>query len=111
MKDKISLSPTPIGAEGDDVTTWALPEGAIARLGRGGDVNLTSSFHLMGSILLSATPSDSGYMISQRYPQSHSGRQNAAWLVPSPFHITVNGLPQAIQIEFLKCWMSRMARA
>ncbi len=36
MEDKESVVPAPIGASGDDVTTWALPEGAIARLERGG---------------------------------------------------------------------------
>ncbi len=35
MKKKKLVTPAPIGAAGDDVTTWALPEGAIARLGRG----------------------------------------------------------------------------
>ncbi len=35
MKNKNLVVPAPIGAKGDDVTTWALPEGAIARLGRG----------------------------------------------------------------------------
>ncbi len=40
MKDKNLVVPAPVSAKGDDVTTWALPEGAIARLGRGsaGDV-------------------------------------------------------------------------
>ena len=36
MEDKELVVPAPIGASGDDVTTWALPEGAIARLERGG---------------------------------------------------------------------------
>ena len=35
MKDRGLVIPAPIGADGDDVTTWALPEGAIFRLGRG----------------------------------------------------------------------------
>ena len=35
MEDKKLVIPAPVGANGDDVTTWALPEGAIARLGRG----------------------------------------------------------------------------
>ena len=35
MEEKKLVPPAPIGAGGDDVTTWALPEGAIARLGRG----------------------------------------------------------------------------
>ncbi len=34
MEKKKLASPI-VGANGDDVTTWALPEGAIARLGRG----------------------------------------------------------------------------
>ncbi len=36
MDDKKLGTPAPIGASRDDVTTWALPEGAIARLERGG---------------------------------------------------------------------------
>ena len=36
MKNKNSFAPAPGSVEGEDVTTWALPEGAIARLGRGG---------------------------------------------------------------------------
>ena len=36
MEDKKLIIPAPVGAGGDDVTTWALPEGAIARLERGG---------------------------------------------------------------------------
>ena len=35
MQDKKIVVPAPAGVGGDDVTTWALPEGAIARLGRG----------------------------------------------------------------------------
>ena len=35
MKDKNLIVPAPVSANGDDVTTWALPEGAIARLGQG----------------------------------------------------------------------------
>ena len=34
MEKKKLVSPV-VGANGDDVTTWALPQGAIARLGRG----------------------------------------------------------------------------
>ena len=35
MEKKKLVTPAPIGAVGNDGTTWALPEGAIARLGRG----------------------------------------------------------------------------
>ena len=35
MEDKKLVTPAPIGAGGEDVTTWALPESAIARLERG----------------------------------------------------------------------------
>lgn len=35
MEDKKLWIPTPVEADRNDVTTWALPEGAIARLGRG----------------------------------------------------------------------------
>ena len=43
MKKKKSVIPAPIGANGDDVTTWALPEGAISRLGHGKDCNMAFS--------------------------------------------------------------------
>ncbi len=36
MKNKKLVISAPIDADGNDVTTWALPEGAIVRLGRGG---------------------------------------------------------------------------
>ena len=36
MEHKKLVVPAPVNASGDDVTTWALPEGAIARLERGG---------------------------------------------------------------------------
>ena len=36
MENQKLTIPAPVGAGGDDVTTWALPEGAIARLERGG---------------------------------------------------------------------------
>ncbi len=35
MEAKKLVTPAPIGTGGDDVTIWALPEGAIARLGQG----------------------------------------------------------------------------
>ena len=35
MENKQSLIHAPMRVGGDDVTTWALPEGAMARLGRG----------------------------------------------------------------------------
>ena len=35
MEERKLVTPVPVGVSGDDVTTWALPEGAIARLGRG----------------------------------------------------------------------------
>ena len=36
MEAKKLIIPAPLGVSGEDVTTWALPEGAIARLERGG---------------------------------------------------------------------------
>ena len=39
MENQKPSIPVPIGSLEGDVTTWALPEGAIARLGRG-EVNL-----------------------------------------------------------------------
>ena len=35
MENRNSFAPAPRSVEGEDVTTWALPEGAMARLGRG----------------------------------------------------------------------------
>ncbi len=43
MHDKIIEISRPIGADANDVTTWALPEGAIARLGRGSEPKMTFS--------------------------------------------------------------------
>ena len=36
MENRNSVAAAPCSVAGDDVTTWALPEGAVARLGRGG---------------------------------------------------------------------------
>ena len=35
MENRNSFTPVPLSVKGEDVTTWTLPEGAIARLGRG----------------------------------------------------------------------------
>ena len=43
MENRQSQNLAPVNANGDDVTTWALPEGAIARLGRGCEPNMTFS--------------------------------------------------------------------
>ena len=43
MEDKKLAIPAPVGTDGDDVTTWALPEGAIARLGQGCVLSLAFS--------------------------------------------------------------------
>ena len=43
MEKKKLVVPAPVGAGGDDVTTWALPEGAIARLGRGSGFDIAFS--------------------------------------------------------------------
>ena len=43
MKDKKAITPVSESMVGDDVTTWALPEGAIARLGRGCSSNFDFS--------------------------------------------------------------------
>ena len=36
MENRNSFAPAPRSVKGEDVTTWSLPEGAIARLERGG---------------------------------------------------------------------------
>ena len=33
MENRKLVTSAPVGAVGDDITTWALPEGAIARTG------------------------------------------------------------------------------
>ena len=43
MESKQSLIQAPVSANGNDVTTWALPEGAIARLGRGREPDMAFS--------------------------------------------------------------------
>ena len=43
MPDKKLGMPAPKEVSGDDVTTWALPEGAIARLGRGREPDMAFS--------------------------------------------------------------------
>ena len=43
MESKQSLIQAPVSVNGDDVTTWALPEGAIARLGRGREPDMAFS--------------------------------------------------------------------
>ena len=54
MEKKKLVTPAPIGASGDDVTTWALPEGAIARLGRG-KIN-SMAFSPNGQYFVVSTP-------------------------------------------------------
>ena len=53
MPNKNLVIPPSVSVSGDDVTTWALPEGAIARLGRG-DVN-DIAFSPNGQYLAAAT--------------------------------------------------------
>ncbi len=43
MEEKKLVIPAPVGADENDVTTWALPEGAIARFERGGVCDLAFS--------------------------------------------------------------------
>lgn len=43
MEDKKLRISTPASTDRDDATTWELPEGAIARLGRGGLWDLSFS--------------------------------------------------------------------
>lgn len=43
MENNQSLIPASVGINGEDVTTWALPEGAIARLGRGREPDIKFS--------------------------------------------------------------------
>lgn len=43
MEDKKTSIPVPVGSFEGDVTTWMLPEGALARLGRGSEPKMTFS--------------------------------------------------------------------
>ena len=43
MESKQSLIQAPVSVNGNDVTTWALPEGAVARLGRGREPSMVFS--------------------------------------------------------------------
>ena len=43
MGSKQSQNLAPVSVDGDDVTTWALPEGAVARLGRGCNASMAFS--------------------------------------------------------------------
>ncbi len=43
MESKQSQNLAPVSIGGDDVTTWALPEGAVARLGRGREPSMAFS--------------------------------------------------------------------
>ena len=43
MENRQPQNLAPVSANGDDVTTWALPEGAIARLGRGREPDMVFS--------------------------------------------------------------------
>lgn len=43
MKDKKAITPVIESMVGDDVTTWALPDGAVARLGRGWVIDIAFS--------------------------------------------------------------------
>ncbi|MDE0637507.1 MAG: hypothetical protein OXI43_16850 [Candidatus Poribacteria bacterium] len=43
MDNRKSVIPAPVDVNTNDVTTWALPEGAIARLGRGSEPKMTFS--------------------------------------------------------------------
>ena len=43
MDNRKSVIPAPVDLNANDVTTWALPEGAIARLGRGSEPKMTFS--------------------------------------------------------------------
>ena len=43
MESKQSQNLAPVSVDGDEVTTWALPEGAVARLGRGREPDMAFS--------------------------------------------------------------------
>ena len=65
MENKHSAAAALSSIDGEDVTTWALPEGAIARLGTGSCSGVWH-FHPTGSPLQSAQRLDSGYTNSRR---------------------------------------------
>ena len=64
MENRNTQAGTSFGPDDRNVATWALPEGAIARLGRGSVRDM--AFHQTDSISQLVQRLDSGYTNSQR---------------------------------------------
>ena len=109
MKDKKVITPVSESMVGDDVTTWALPDGAIARLGRGCLPDI--AFSPDERYLAVGTWVGLWCMTWKRYLLLHSGKRNEVWLDVSPSHLMENGLLQAIQTMSLKFWTYKMEGA
>ena len=83
-----------------DITTWELPENAIARLGRGSVKDV--AFSPDGECLVAAT--DIGlwwYELATMQPVALWETERGWFLLP-PFPTMDNGLPLAMQIVLLK---------
>ena len=76
MENRNTQAATSLNLDDSDVATWALPEGAIARLGRGSVGSMAFSpdgqYFAIGSWIGLWL-----YELPTRYPQSHSGIPNA----------------------------------
>ena len=75
MENRNTLASAPHSVEGEDVTTWALPEGAIARLGRGSVRDM--AFSPDGQCFAVGTSIGLWLYELPRYPRLPSGIRNA----------------------------------
>ena len=90
-------------ADGADITTWVLPNGATARLGRGG-VSGKMAFLARSELLLSLQPqSVAGGMTSLQGNQLPCGQPKGECTLLSPFPAMGDGLPQVTGVVSLKC--------
>ena len=72
MENQKHSIPMPVGSFEGDVTTWALPEGAIARLGRGSEPKI--AFSADGQYLAIGTCIGLWLYDLKKLPLSHFGR-------------------------------------
>lgn len=80
MENSNSFTPAPHSIEGEDVTTWALPEGAIARLGKG--IVEALVFSPDGHYLAIGTRVGLWlYEVATMSPVALSGTERGAWKV------------------------------
>ena len=75
MENRNTQAATPLNLDDRDIAKWALPEGAITRLGRG--KNNDVAFSPDGQYSLLGRGLDSGYTNSRRYLRLHFAIQRA----------------------------------